>query len=340
MAKVALITESFSPLVENLAVALGHQKQEVVIITSRAAAEKIPSGLTVLAPFRKWSALEAMRALPALLSQNFDVWHFLFPTAENRPMGAHWVLATMARGLPQKIIAGSFSSPDSLQGWDARFLALLDLALFANRSFLMQAKRRRQLAPHTLAEVLPPLDGGPPSSDARIREETHRLLDSLRPFLILPDLQEGPEWLAHSPLDFVVLKPHPKRGSKHPRVFYTGELTPAERDLFIERSRAICLLYGDYSVLELQRFHQWSEKSQRPLIARRLQTEIWPGLCWHLKSGWILEDDKDALRNLLIENPTLALPSGFENYSRRELVDSTLNQLLRLYQRTFMQRWA
>jgi hypothetical protein len=340
MAKVALITEEFSPLVESLATALSHQKQEVVIVTSRSAAEKVPSHLSALAPFKTWSAMEAVRSLPALVAQNFDVWHFLFPTGETRPLSAQWILATVARSLPQKVIAGSFSSPESLRGWDSRFLSLMDLALFSNRSFLMKEKRRRHLAEHTLAEVLPPLEGVAVHQDAHLREESHRLLSCLRPFLVLPDLHDGPNWLDNSPLDFVVLKPHPRRGSKHRHVFYTGDVSPAERDLFIERSRGICLLYGDYSVLELQRFHQWSEKSQRPLLVRKRQTEIWPGLCWHLKSGWVLEDGGDPLQPLLIENPNLELPQGFENYSQREIVDSTLNQLLRLYQRSFVQRWT
>ncbi len=340
MAKIALITDSFSPLVESLATSLSHQKQDVTIITTRSAFEKVPSHLNVLTPFRKWNSIEAVRALPILISQNFDVWHFLFPASESRPRAAHWLLASVARSIPQKIVVGSFAGPGSLKRWDARFLKLLDLALFSSRSFLMQAKRNKWLKPSTLAEVLPPLEGLAVPSEGHVREETHRLLKGLRPFLILPELQEGPDWIENSPLDFVVLKPHPKKGSNHKHVFYTGYLTPAERDLLISRAKAICLLYGDYSALELQRFHQWSETAACPLIVRQFQTDIWPGLCWNLKSGWILEDIGDPLQNLLIENPALVLASGYQNYSRRELVDSTLNHLLRLYQKSFVLRWS
>ena len=341
MAKIALITDSVNPLVESLASALDHQKQDVTVVTSRLAIEKLPSHIRGIAPFKKWTAFEAMRSLPTLLSQNFDVWHFLFTSPQSRPTAAHWILASMARSLPQKVIAGSFSSPENLRGFgDGRFLSMLDLALFSNRSFLMQAKRQYSLGSHTLTEVVPPLEGLNPQSDFKIREETHRFLKGLRPYLVLPDLQDGPTWLENSPMDFVVLRPHPRRGSSHPHIFYTGELFPSERDLFLQNSRALCLLFGDYSVLELQRFHQWSEQMQKPLIVNRYQTEVWPGLCWHLKSGWVLEDGNDPLRELLIENPKLELPQKFENYTRRELVDSTLNELLRLYQRCFVQRWT
>lgn len=341
MAKVALITEHMTPLVESLAKALQFQKQEVVIVTSGETARKLSGEFSVLAPFRKWNALEAVRALPALISQNFDVWHFLFPSVESKPRSAHWILSACARGLQQKVVAGSFSDPQNLRGWgNGRFVSMLDLALFPNRSFLMQAKRERALGPHTLAEVLPPLEvpGAPEAS--KIRDEIHRLRRGLRPYLVLPDLQDGPAWLENSPLDIVVLKPHPRKGSRHPHVFYTGELHAAERDLMIENARAICLLFGEYSPLELQRFHQWSEKFHRPLVVSRYQTEVWPGLCWHEKSGWVLDDGDDPLRELLIRNPALDLPGGFENLSHRELVDSTLNELLRLYQRSFTHRWA
>lgn len=340
MAKVALITETFSPVVESLATALSHQKQEVVLVTSRSAAEKVPSSLNVLAPFRQWSALEAVRSLPALVSQNFDIWHFLFPQSDSRPHAAHWLLATVARSLPQKIVAGSFTSPENLRRWDGRFLSMLDLVLFPNRSFLMLAKRNAWLREHALTEVLPPLEGFSPVSDERVREEIHRLLGGLRPFLLLPDLQDGPRWIDRAPIDFVVMKPHPPRGSSHRHVFYTGELSTSERDLLLERAKALCLLYGEYSTLELQRFHQWSEKARLPLIVHKSQTEIWPGLCWHHRSGWVLEGPGDELQSLLIENPSLQLPQGFENLPRREVVDSTLNQLLRLYQRSFVQRWT
>lgn len=341
MAKVALITEQVTPLVETLAKALQFQKQDVVIVTSREAARKLSGEFSVLAPFRKWNAFEAVRSLPALLSQNFDVWHFLFPSVDSQPLAAHWILGACARGLQQKVIAGSFSDPQNLRGWrQGKFPAMLDLALFPNRSFLMQAKREKSLGPHTLAEVLPPLEVPGEQESPKIREEVGRLLKGLGPYLVLPDLQNGPAWLENSPLDIVVLKPHPRKGSKHPHVFYTGELHPAERDLIIENARAICLLFGEYSTLELQRFHQWSERFRRPLIVNRYQTEVWPGLCWHERSGWVLEDGDDPLRDLLIRNPQLNLPGGFENFSHRELVDSTLNELLRLYQRSFTIRWA
>ena len=175
---------------------------------------------------------------------------------------------------------------------------------------------------------------------SKFLNETHRLLGSLRPFLLLPDLQTGPAWLEHSPLDFVVLKGAPRRGSRQRHVFYTGELFPAERDAFLKRAKALCLLYGDYSVLELQRFHQWSEAHHVPLIVHRRQTELCPGLCWHSKSGWVLEEGPDALKNLIENNPNLNLGRGFENYPHRELVDSTLNELLRLYQKSFALRWT
>jgi hypothetical protein len=162
----------------------------------------------------------------------------------------------------------------------------------------------------------------------------------VRPFLVLPELQKGPDWLTKSPLDFVVLRPPPRKGSSHPHVFYTGDLFPAERDAFLQKAQALCLLYGDYSVLELQLFHQWSEAHHLPVIATKHQLELWPGLCWHTKSGWVLEDTPDPLQALLVENPSLTLERGFENYPHRELVDSTLNELLRLYQKSFKLRWT
>lgn len=342
MAKVALITEFLTPLALNLASALEQQRQEVVLITSKSEKEKAPTHLTAIFPFQKWSATEAAKILPKLMTENFDVWHFLFATPESKPRMAHWCLAVVAKTLPNKVVASTFSSQQNVASFkNEKFISLVDLALFPNRSFLMKMKRRKTFGSHALAEVLPPLDWQDDNKTQTFRDETLRLIKNLRPFILTPELKIGPEWIDHSPLDFVIPKAAPKKGSQHPHVFYTGELFPNEREALLKRAKALCLLYGDYSVLELQKFHQWSEQYQLPLIVLRHQTELYPGLCWNEKSGWILEDGAaGGLKSLLVRNPKLELKSEFQNYPHRELMDSTLNELLRLYQRAFMRRWT
>lgn len=348
MAKIALITENLTPHALDLAKALHQQKQEVILISSQSEKEKAPSNISVRFPFRSWSIKEALRALPSLISENFDVWHFLFTHEDNHPKLSHWLMAALAKTIPHKIVVSSFNGKQNFRNLkDEKFLSLMDLSLFPERSLLMDLKRKHRFANNSLTEILPPIDIFPAVTENTrlIREESYHLLQQLRSFILLPHEPPKFSWFKHSPVDLLVLQEKPKetlfaQSNATSRLFYTGNLSLEEQALFFSKAKALCLIYNDYSALDLQKYHRISEQFQLPLIVRKQQTEIYPGLCWQDRSGWIFADHDDGLQKLVVTNPDLKLAEAFANYPHNELIDSTLNELVRLYQKTYVKRWT
>jgi len=343
MAKIALISQKITPHLEALAGALTFQKQDILIITSKSELAKVSPEWRAIAPFEKWSLTEAMKALPSLISQPCDVWHFIYSNSSLRPKPADWIIAGILHTLPRKVVAASFSDSGQVSGlFMNAFFKSLDLALFSKRSLLMKTKREHEFGDHPLTEVIPPLDLESIQTLGPVNDEMIRLTQSLHSsYLVVPDLHKAPEWIESSPLPIVVLRPGNKKYRHLKNVFFVGDnLQVSDLEHLLSCSRALCLAFGDYSPIELQRYHQWSERLKLPLIVTTGQTEEFPGLCWHQKSGWVLDNPGPELWRLLGSNPNLELDGNYETISRQDLMDSTLNELLRLYQKSYSQRWT
>lgn len=341
MAKIALIADELNSISIAFALSLQQQSQEVLFLTSDASTYSEVPRFPILTPFRKWSAMEGLRTLPQLMSWNPEVWHFLFTKDDSVSRPAHWVLASFASALPNRTLAASFFSNNQIKTFtDTAFLRLFDLRTFVSRSHMMRVKRRPYFSARGLTEILPPLEHEDPAANERVRPEIERLVKSLSPFVLMPDPPP-------SQLDISIFKNHgievlllSDRFKRRTDYFYTGPISAGEREYLLRASRALVLAGCDLSVIELRRYHELAERTETPLVVTQYQNDLLPGLCWHQKSGWILETGLAGLKPLLDQNPKLELNKEFTGLSRHELTDSTLNELLRMYNRAFSARWS
>lgn len=341
MAKIALIAEELNSVSLAFGLSLHQQMQDVLFLTSANAEFSQVPKFPIMTPFRNWSFFEGMRALPQVTTWNPDVWHFLFTSENFKTRPAHWVLSSFASALPGKTLAVSFFSANQVKTMtDRAFLRFFDLRTFGSRSHLMRVKRQASLGHRGINEILPPVEYFDPREADRIRPEIERLSQNLSPFVLMPDPPSphlDPNLFRNRGMEVLLLSDRFK--SKTP-FYYSGRLSWAEREFLMKNARALVLAGCDLSVIELRRFHELAERTETPLVVTQFQNEVLPGLCMHQKSGWILDQGVASLTSLLDSNPKLELAKGFAGVSRFELTDSTLNELLRMYQRAFSIRWS
>lgn len=340
MSRIVLIADELNSVSLGFAKSLLQQSHDILLLSSvRKTFDQVPE-FPILTPFNRWSLFEGARVLPQLAHWNPDVWHFLFTTDRSQPRPAHWLLAAFANTQLEKTLVASFFSNNQLKSTvDLAFLRWFDLRTFGTRSHLMRVKRRLALPAKSLDEVLPPIEEVKTRDALRIRPEIERLTETLTPYILIPDPPPSglmPQWLHSRGYEGLLLSDRFKSRSPF---FHSGPTSAMEREFLLKKSRAFYLADSDLSVIELRRFHELAETTKTPLIVSRYQNEILPGLCWHQKSGWVLESGSKSFLSLLNENVQLRLPEGFVGLSRHELTDSTLNELTRLYGRAYQLRW-
>lgn len=339
--RIVIVAEELNSVVWTFANSLHQQKQEVLVLTSRKTVLHEAPPFTVYSTFKKWSAIEALKMLPRLISWNPDVFHFFYTDDSQRRRPAHWVISAFAAGLPNKTVAASFFAETGLRTLrDRAFLQLFDVNTFATRSQLMRMKRKKFLPAKSISEILPPIESEILPDGKRIRSEVEKLVQTLDRYVIVPSPlpKNFPiQLLNKHGYEVLVLSERFRPRSPY---YSTGALSHAERNLVFSKAKALFLAECDLSVLELRRFRELSEKNQLPVFATAYQNEILPGLCWHLKSGWILDQGLASLEKVLDDNAELALPRTYSGFSGQELMDNTLNELLRLYQKAFLRRWT
>lgn len=337
MAKIALISEFADNSTWSLAEGLHYQKQDVLLVTSRdQEIDRVPS-FEIMTPFRKWNALESFKVFPRLIQWNPEVIHFVFSQAKSQVRLAHWLLAPALSAIPGKALAlSSFSELNLRNSKDFHFLKFFNLMTFGTRTHLMKVKR--SMAKPPLSEVLPPFEISRTSTEDRVRPEIETLVRKLGRYVLMPQKPLRPEIcriLRQSGLETLVMSESFKFNAPY---FSTGELSSIEQNYVVKASQALWLAGFDLSVNELRRFQDFSQNLAKPLLVSPEQNEILPGLCWHMKSGWVLDQGLASLENVLRNNPNLEMAGRFQSVSPSEILDSTLNELLRLYSRALQLR--
>lgn len=339
--KILIVTEELNPVVWTFAKSLQQQRQDVIILTTRGQEFDTPPNITVLTPFRKWSLMEGARLIPRLIQWNPDVFHFFYASEEQHPRAAQWVIATFAAGLPQKTLAASFFSDDNVRTYrDRAFLRLFDVNTFGTRTQLMRLKRKGLLPHDAIAEVLPPIEAPDLARHARVRPEVEKLVATLDRFVLIPENAPRaltPGFFRERGFEVLVLS---ERFRPRSWFYTTGALNAAELHFVFAHARALMTADCDLSVLELRRYKELCERNQLPIIVTAYQNELLPGLCWDGQSGWVLDQGLAGLEKILEEHPGFALRRDYGGFSGLELVDNTMNELLRLYQRAFRLRWT
>ncbi|MFN7455220.1 MAG: hypothetical protein ACK5RO_11245 [Pseudobdellovibrionaceae bacterium] len=333
MARIALVSQKWSPSLETLALSLHQSRHEVLVITSQGQVPDQSFPFQVLNYFQTWSSFEAIQFFARFLTQAPEIWHFVFsePDLERPTLGMH-TLAAMAKALPRRAIATSLFGPVT-QSWRWKaFLSLTDVATCPTRESLMHLKRKNRITRFTETEVIPPLAKLSEPTSAQNREELLKLSESLGSFLLVPSdrFPEGSEW------DLIedhhrLLICGARRWNQHRRAYLHRPMPNAELSLLIENSKAILIAFSDLDPSELMRIHQLAERSKTPVIANPRQVEALPGICVHKKNGWVLDRGLDTFRQILLENPSLKLSSWDSTNTAYTLIDSCVNELNRLY---------
>lgn len=355
MAKIALVSKSVNHEVLDLARSLTAQQNEVTLITSRT--ENIPNNLSfqVITPYKKWNAIETFRLFPRLLGQMPDIIHFVFSEANQKPTVAEWLLCQLIQPIPGRIAAVSFfhSPADFNSAWLKAFLKSCHLITWASRSHLLASKRTHKLSRNPVVEVLPPFFDLPNAIVAD-HEEVEKLTSALHRYFLVPcdpedfyKVAKKEELFFDEKFNFLFLAERPalknKLLQKHDlSYFYLPSNEASDFEIALRKSKALMLAFSDLSVLELQRYFQLSLKTRTPLIIRPHQNDLFPGLVIPERTGWILQNGEASLRELIHNNPNLDLNLSLERNSNRnlshDLIDSSINELHRFYQRALVSR--
>lgn len=339
--KILIVTEELNSVVWTFAKSLQQQKQDVMILTTRGQEFETPPNITVLTPFRKWSLIEGARLVPRLIQWNPDIFHFFYANENHHPRAAQWVIATFVAGLPHKTLAASFFAEGNVRTYrDRAFLKLFDVNTFGTRTQLMRLKRKGLLPADAIAEVLPPIEAPEVGEQTRVRPEVVKLIETLDRFVLVPERAPktlDPGLFRERGLEVLALSERFRPRSWH---YSTGPLNAAELNFVFGKARALLAADCDLSVLELRRYKELCERNQLPVVVTAYQNELLPGLCWNGQSGWVLDQGLAGLEAILDEFPDFALRRDYGGFSGLELVDNTMNELLRLYQRAFRLRWT
>jgi hypothetical protein len=340
VAKVALLSKKFSPQLLSLAQSLKSHHHEITIITSQS--ETIPDniGFPVLTFFKKWTALEALQFFPRIFGQAPEVWHFVFADSENeKPGGAHWLLAQLARAMPGRVVAASFY--DSLYSLSphriAPFLKSCDIVTTASRESLMYLKRKNWIGKFAETEVLPPFIVQGSAVEETSDQELDQLLKAASPYLLIPSerLPELDLSVLKGSVQFLVCGSRPNKNIPE-GVFYVGKnLSDPTLARALKGSIGLLTAFDEFSVIELLRFHRLCLATETPTLANLRQTEALPGFCVHKRNGFVLDQGLSSLRSLIsLFNPKLGrleLHQPLFQALNSNLADSALNELNRLY---------
>jgi hypothetical protein len=347
MARVTLISRYLEQEVLSLAKALAAQQNDILILTSKNS--EVPAGFTipVFMPFDKWNVIEAAKLFPRLLSQMPDVLHFVFSKKNDEPGAAHWLLAQLIQPLPRKVIAASFFyTPKDINARKLKeFLRRCHIATFGARMHLLQARRRVPNMKTPVLEVIPPLSDLPTMEESFPSVDVERLTHSLGDFFVVPGTPK--EFFAFAskedlyfpkPIQLLFLGPRSQRRQADFTAFHLGPVSPSDLSYVLQKSMGLLLAFSDLSVLELQQYQRWGLRTKAPILARPSQNELFSGLVIEGKTGWTLEVGERSLHDLLLHNPSLRPTKKPDEEPSYNLVDSTANELNRLYHKAISLR--
>lgn len=370
MAKVAVLSRTITSQTLGFAQALKMQRHEVILITSQdsalnanelALSEEIE--FPVLRCFQDWSALEAIKHFPKLLTHGIQVWHFVFSDCElDQPHGAHFAIAQLAKVVPHSVVATSFfDSVFNVPKWQITpFLKSNDIVTTADRESLMYLKRKNRLNTKSSLEVLPPTmiqSQFTHNSQLDIDTDLQRLATARKPYLLVANERLPKfDWdYVLSQTNLIILGPRPnnlwienfwnERSSQQDKqlsdpllieqkISYSGKhLSENTLRFLLQNSIGLLTAFDDLSAVELMNWHRLCQKTQTPVLAHPRQVEALPGFCVHDRNGFVLESGIHSLKVLLSRNNELNLAQPQFELIRADISDSILNEISRMYAR-------
>ncbi len=365
MAKIVLVSRHVNPTSWQLAIALKAQQHEVILLTSY---DEVPPqntvGIELMGYFRKWNLFEGLRLLPTLFALQPQIVHILLDDDKMSP--AQILLSTFAKSHPQCVLTTSLLniSKGLSRRNPVRYLVEeSDIVTCPTVETLGQLRGLNVRSSRQGRGILPPvlqLTKDTPEEIIVDDVEAH-LLDFIKQsdFIILPFQESSfsPEKLTFKNIQILAqkyrlvlwgsyahwtLRDRKKFAAwmKETQVaanwIVTGPISTLLASHLLQKTQALMLAGQSFSPIEMTEYYMQAIHAKSALILDSAQTSVHADLwknnvnCWVLNSEQIQKDLTE-----LVAKHDLQLPECLSEKlaQERHLIDSSLNELNRLYNR-------
>lgn len=364
MAKIILVSESLNSTSWQLAKALKSQQHEVVLMTSYGEVPPENSnGIEIMAYFKRWSALEGLRIIPGLFGLQPQILHVLLE--EDRMNGAQMVLSTFAKSHPSCVLTTSLLH--IRRGLNRRnpvryLIEESDIITCATVENLGQLRGLNVRSTRQGRGILPPvLDLKKAHPESAEDEELQRFVDSLtkNEFIIIPFRESRFRPHADSFLRIRTIAAKYKvvlwgsyshwslRDRKKfaawmdeygcgPNWAVTGDMDPVISRPLLQKSTALVLAGLTLTPIEMTEYVLRAIQNHAVLVIDSKQASVHADLWKNGINCWVLQYDQlqKELIKLLAKNSLKLSETLSDQFSQeRHLMDSSLNELNRLYNR-------
>ncbi|MGE5085050.1 MAG: hypothetical protein ACM3MG_02035 [Bacillota bacterium] len=365
MAKIILVSKHLHATTWQLAQSLRAQQHEVVVLTSRH--EEPPentSDIELMTYFKKWNVLEGLRIIPGLFGLQPQILHLVLD--EDRMNAAQIVLSTFAKSHPACILTTSLL--DIRRGLrktnPVRYLIEeSDIITCPTIETLGQLRGLNVRSPNQGRGILAPaldfkykniLDTFVDESEAQLLADlpTQKYIavpfreerfdpesDSFQRVRILAQKYKVALWGSYSHWSLRDRKRFAAWMEKHhcgSSWIVTGTLSPHLSHILLEKSAAFIIAGQKFTPLEMTEYFRRAIQAQATLILDSRQTSVHADLWKNAINCWVLNThhiQRDLVK--LLSRPQLQLPETLseEAAQKSHLVDSSINELNRLYNR-------
>lgn len=364
MAKIILVSKKVNSTSWQLAQSLRSQQHEVVLLTSYGEIPPDTNGIEFMGYFKSWSLIEGIRIIPGLFGLQPQILHILLD--EDRMSPAQVVLSTFAKSHPNCVLTTSLldirrglsrrnpvrylveesdivtcpsiETLGQLRGLNVKSTKQGRGILAPALSFAAAEKEMQTFDPEE-AKILETLSSEDyvvipfnetkfdPNQDSfqRIRAFAAKYKVALwgtYAHWSLRDRKRFDAWMGS--LNFA------------DKWFVTGPLAPVLSKRLLENSKALVLAGQKFTPVEMTEFYLRAMQSQTVLVLDSKQSSVHSDLWKNSINCWIL-DSRHLATDIarLLTRPDLRLPEALTEklVEERHLVDSSMNELNRLYNR-------
>jgi hypothetical protein len=369
MAKVLVVSKKLNPTCFRLAQTLRSQQHEVSILTSQKEDGSFPAGIECMTPFEKWSAVEALRWIPALLQRQPNIVHFLLEGSADLSM-AHVILIGFIKSLPNTVISTSLlSNPMHLGFFNPMRLLLQESDIITCPSYESLATLRGlNVRSHQQSRgILPPaLDLNPAVTEEESIEVNGGPQQHLYngPYVVMPLIEtvfapnksffdrlsllashrhvmligSMDSWTLRERRRFQKWMEDQGLGHRWTLVNQKAELRPKR---LLQNAEALVLAGCRLTPFELADYFYQSIQTECTLVLDDRQAGFYADLWRHGENCWIIPSSEIQRRlNRLMNQGSLRLQFKLPQHMdvHRNLIDLPINELNRLYSRALFLR--
>ncbi|MEN0060061.1 MAG: hypothetical protein AAGB31_14570 [Bdellovibrio sp.] len=363
MAKIILVSQHVNATSWQLAQALRSQQHEVVFLTSYGENPPDTNGIEFMGYFKSWSFMEGLRITPGLFGLQPQVLHLLLD--EDRMNQAQVILATFAKTHPTCVLSTSLLN--IRRGLKRRnpvryLIEQSDIITCPTVETLGQLRGLNIRSPKQGRSILPPvLDLKSSSPLTHYHEEMEPFFQHLAqtPYIVVPfrEASFNPQkesfirlrtlaqkykvilWGSYSHWSVRERKKFAtwlQEYNCHQNWALTGLLPSGTSHHLLENSTALFLAGQNFSPVEMTEYYLKAIQSHVNLILDSKQSSVHADLWKNGVNCWILNShqlQKELIK--LLARPHLRLPESLSEQlaQDRHLIDSSLNELNRLYNR-------